>query len=1045
MAEKNQDLGITQKQDGDYTDIVIPDLDLLTTYGLQVAWVYADKQKGTSDFSDVFEFTTPGPTRPEVTNVVWVWEGTTLKGTWDNASNNAKTYQIYLTPVGGTSDLERSWTRSADQTQTKQMFTLTKDSNIGNFGKIFRTQFTGKIKTTYLDGTTSGVSFTTPAYADPVCTATISDSSWSVLSVPNGISVSWQDDITKAETYKYTNVYVSTSQSGPWVQYSGTSPVQIPLYNFNTHYVKINHFSSSECESTTSSIKEGKAYDPIAFDDIPPDPVQPPVTAAWNTDKALVVSYKMPAQNLPTYVKIFLTYNGTTKWFEKTVTTSTANASTSSIINRQEFIDAFGESPNSFTAGYITDMDVYRNENTTQVPISNITTAVKPNPLLGKTTTISVTGAANAYVVSSNLDSKATGIKVYQSSTENGTYTLVASSNSSPVIVYDESSAGSTVWVKAQWTSEDGNAEMSAATSVLILDVGALSIIENPIKIKTDGSIFAGTLDSNDEPVLTGARAVFNKRGFFLYDDNDANGLNPTTQIIGEDNGITATFITKKARIANWTISDNKIENTLNATAGSYAGLSPNGTYAFWAGGGVAGGYSVDSSQDAKFSVTPSGNVIARNIKVLGGEITVGSKFNVDTQGIITATDANLTGTIKAQSGILGSVDIGGSMIIGGVATNVDGQLRVTVSGATGGKVEIGKFTSPATGTGIVTVGAGIQVTNTSGGWYAQLDPTNGIVAKKGSIGGWKIDEFTLSAYANKVGMHAPAIPNDNSVAFWAGGLIDNPKFKVTYGGLLEAINAKIYGEVRSNTAKFGTFNDSNFTTLEKGWEVDGAQIKSTKLTASGAPVFLDGEWGAISGANVIASVLWLNPISAQVAAAETPEASADYGYDYISSAGHFRLGSGKIRYSSSAGLTINANLTASNLYLGDTAGSADYIIGKAGDGRSAGDFRLGAGAITNTNGVFKIATNQIYMPSSASIDDNDGTFGDSTIVVADVGYESRLVRGRALWYGGNNAPTNITSRYGFNVAFGANQGNGRFTSSNPGNFTKGDLWLQRV
>lgn len=1029
MADQQYpDLGITQKQDGEYWDIVIPQLDLQTTYGVQFAWVYKDEDLGVSDYSDVFEFTTPGPERPEVTNVVWVWEGTTLKGTWNNASSNAKTYQIYLTPVGANSELERSWTKSADQTQTKQIFTLTKDSNIGNFSKIFRTQFTGKIKTTYLDGTTSGVSFTTPAYADPVCTATIADSSWSVLSIPKGISVSWQDNITKAETYKYTNVYVSTSQSGPWVQYSGTSPVQVPLYNFNTHYVKINHFSSSECESTASSIKEGKAYDPITFDDIPPDPVQPPVTAVWNNEKALVVSYSMPAENLPTYVKIFLTYGGETKWFEKVVTTSTPSAATSSTINRQEFIDAFGESPTNFSAGYITDMDVYRNENVTQVPISNIATSVKPNPLQGKTTTISVTGAANAYVVSSNLDSKATGIKVYQSSTQNGTYVLVASSNSSPVIVYDESNAGNTVWVKAQWTSEDGDAEMSVATPISILDVGALSIIENPIKIKTDGSIFAGTLDDNDEPVLTGARAVFNKRGFFLYDDDDENGLNPTTQIIGEDNGVTATFITKKAKIANWVISDSKIENTLNATSGSYTGLSPNGTYAFWAGGGVAGGYSANANQDAKFSVTPFGNVIARNIKVLGGEITVGSKFNVDTQGVITATDANLTGTIKAQSGILGSVDIGGSMLIGGVQTDVDGQLRVTVTGTTGGKVEIGKFTTPATGTGITTVGSGIQVTNTSGGWYAQLDPTNGIVAKRGSIGGWKIDDFTLSAYANKVGMQAPANPTDSDVAFWAGGLIGNPKFKVTYGGLLEAINAKIYGDIRSNTAKFGTFDDANFTTLTKGWYIDGAQIKNKYPENSGIPpVFLDGEWGAISGPHIIGSVLWLSPITAQLAVEETPEASATYGYDYISSAGHFRLGSGKIRYSSSTGLIVSANLTATNLYITGTQGntnSVDYI-------KSDGTFSLGNGTMTYSNGLFVLGQNTTswndFKIRLAVYSNYDGTAGDTTIVRDKDGY---LTTGRAFYYGGGSLPNGATQRS---------------ISQYSVPFSPGDIWMSRV
>lgn len=983
MAEKNQDLGITQKQDGDYTELVIPDLDLLTTYGLQVAWVYADKEKGTSEFSDVFEFTTVGPSRPEVTSIVWVWEGTTLKGTWQNPSPNAKTYQIYLTPVGATSSLERSWTKSADHTVTDQVWTLTLEDNIGNFNRSFRKQFTGKLKTTYLDGTTSGLAFTTPAYEDPVCIATISDSSWSVLSVPNGISVSWQDDITKAATYAYTNVYVSESESGPFVQYSGYSPIQIPLYNFNTHYVKIAHFSYSECESVFSSIKEGKAYDPITFDDDPPDPVEPPVTAEWNTDKALVVSYNMPAQNLPTYVKIFLTYNGVTKWFEKTVTTSTPSASTSSIINRQEFIDAFGESPNSFSAGYVTDMDVYRNENTTQVPISNITSVVKPNPLLGIVTTISVTGAANAYVVSSNLNPKATGIKVYQSSTENGTYTLVASSNSSPVIVYDEANAGNTVFVKAQWTTEDGNAEMSAVSSVTILDVGALSIIENPVKIKTDGSIFAGTLDANDNPVLTGARAVFNKRGFFLYDSNDENGLNPTTQIIGEDNGVTATFITKKAKIANWIISENKFENVLTSTTNTYTGLSPNGTYAFWAGGGVAGGYSVDSTQDAKFSVTPSGSVIARNIKVLGGEITVGSKFNVNTQGVVTATDVNLSGTIKASSGILGEVDVGGVFVINGVNTTIPGQLRVTLPDPNGGKVEIGRFTTNASGTNIENVGAGIQVTNTNGGWYAQLDPVNGIIAKRGSIGGWKIEDFILRSHGGKVGMKAPAIPVDTDVAFFAGAPepydSTSPslaKFKVTYGGLLEAIDAKVYGTIKSNDAEFGTFVGNSFSgALSKGWYVDAAQIKSKNTTASGIETVLDGEWGAVKGANIIGSVFWLSTIENQRAAQTTDSSllDADYSNDYISSAGHFRLASGKIRYTPTLGLIVK-----------DT---------------------------------------KIYLDIQSNEDNN---FSDSTIVQDELG---QLTTGRAFQYGGGDYP----------IDPGAESGKAGIRGRA---FVKGDIWL---
>ena len=60
MSDQYKDLGITQKKDGDYTDVVISDLDLSTEYGIQVAWVYSDKTLGTSEYSDPYKFVTPG-------------------------------------------------------------------------------------------------------------------------------------------------------------------------------------------------------------------------------------------------------------------------------------------------------------------------------------------------------------------------------------------------------------------------------------------------------------------------------------------------------------------------------------------------------------------------------------------------------------------------------------------------------------------------------------------------------------------------------------------------------------------------------------------------------------------------------------------------------------------------------------------------------------------------------------------------------------------------------------------------------------------------
>ena len=60
MAGKYEDLGITQSKDGDYFDVVIPNLDLSTEYELQVAWVYSDKTLGISEYSDPYTFVTTG-------------------------------------------------------------------------------------------------------------------------------------------------------------------------------------------------------------------------------------------------------------------------------------------------------------------------------------------------------------------------------------------------------------------------------------------------------------------------------------------------------------------------------------------------------------------------------------------------------------------------------------------------------------------------------------------------------------------------------------------------------------------------------------------------------------------------------------------------------------------------------------------------------------------------------------------------------------------------------------------------------------------------
>lgn len=1033
MSEQYPDLGITQKQDGDYWDVVIPDLDCNTDYALQAAWVYSDKTLGTSEFSDRFNFRTPGPRRTCPINVVAAWDNNTadLKVSWekpfleDNTTRDdrIKLFQLTLTAAGE----EPIFIPFATKAGVNQYsYTLSQANNMANFGGVFQTTIIGKITSIYGDGSSDDCPFTVPAYVDPICVA--STLAPTVVSADSSIIVSWQDPATKIGTYRETRVYVSeTASPYNWVQrYTGFGPASIPLYTLNTVYVKVNHLSDSGCQSIDSPVVEGKAYDQIVFDDVPPDPVINP-SAAWNV-RDLDVSFTMPALNLPSYVIVHLTSGSKTRSFEYPVAAA-ASATTLVKITRSKLIDAFGSSPSSFSSGYVTDLDIYRNENTTQVTISGLATAVKPNPISGIITTISVTALSNGYSVSSNLNSSATGIKIYQSSTENGTYSLVASSNSSPVIVYDETNAGNIVWVKGQWTCEEGLAEMSAASSVTIIDVASLSLIENPIKIKTNGSIFAGTLDANDNPVLSGARMLINKRGLFLYDSNDLNGINPTTQIIGEDNGVTATFITQKAKIANWVISSNKIENTFNATAGTYTGLSPSGTYAFWAGGGAPGGYSSDANEDAKFSVTNAGYVKAKDLHITGGTIKVGDNFEVDTDGLVTAVDAELSGVVKASSGILGSMDIGGTIKVNGINTVFPGQLRVTVPGSTGGKVEIGQLTTVLGN----TVGSGIQVTNTTNGIYAQLDPINGIIAKKGSIGGWTISADTINNGEN-IGFYNTTTSSD--IAIWAGGSrtgTPGPNFSITYGGSLVAKEATLSGSIEARSGYFGLY-DATSKKITSGWKINGKFLESFTDQSTTVKVKLDGLQGTIAGGNIVGSNHYFMDPSVWYTTYAGEGSGNPGGVDYISSSGNFRLANGNLTYDGNE-FKVKTDLVASNMFLGTGSSfSNDYLLGKSttigGVTKNTGSFSLGNGRITfdAATSTFNVDATRIDFNIRSN---NDGTAGDQTVVQdVDTG---ELTLGRAFFYGGNQHPGSTTDRIQF---ADGDQGSGAFV--------KGDIWLSR-
>jgi hypothetical protein len=133
-----------------------------------------------------------------------------------------------------------SWSKAIDKSQTSQTFILSKEDIKINFGGVFRTNLTGVLKTTYIDNTTTGASFVIPPYVDSLCSASISDSDWTLTPIANGFTVAWKANSTLFPTYKYTEVYVSDSSSGTYTkEYSGLGPATIKVTTLATNYIKI--------------------------------------------------------------------------------------------------------------------------------------------------------------------------------------------------------------------------------------------------------------------------------------------------------------------------------------------------------------------------------------------------------------------------------------------------------------------------------------------------------------------------------------------------------------------------------------------------------------------------------------------------------------------------------------------------------------------------------------------------------------------------------------------------------------------------------------
>ena len=538
----------------------------------------------------------------------------------------------------------------------------------------FRWVYPDKKVSPWSDGLTLTTASYTTALTKPVVTVTPASL---------GYTVSYTKQTDKNFEHAIIEESVSDSNTAPasgWteVSVSSTNPTTITVGDILKRWVRVKLIDKILGNTAYSDPVAVTPVDPVAAAlDITPPTVASSVSGVWSGNN-IIITATVSADAKKFIIRLT---NGSTEGFFTKFPTASGTSQTI-LLTEQELYDTLGSYFTSFNGLFIST-DSLDNRDTGVA----FTVSEKANELASVTPTFTLVPISNGYSVTYTLPTGAAYAKVYASSTSGFTpndFTNLVYSGSSPGIIID--SAYTLKYVKIKYFKTDGATSLvSAEQSVTPADPGMLSLIDNEVKISTDGSILAG------DSATSGGRGIFNKTGIYFYD----TAGNATSQLMANASGGSPTFITTSAKIADWLVYSSKIENTLHAGTTQYTGLSPSGTYAFWAGSTVSGG-----NAQANFSVTPAGAVIAKNITISGGSLSVGASSIAASTGKLTSTDAEITGRITANSGsITGNLGIGaaGTIFIGASADSGDrilinsGGIAAYANGVAAPRFELAK------------------------------------------------------------------------------------------------------------------------------------------------------------------------------------------------------------------------------------------------------------------------------------------------------------------------------------------------------------------
>ena len=779
-----------------------------------------------SDFS-IAQFETPKLTPSTLpTSASGSWVGTNFKVSFTHnaAEEFFSLYKIKLI-AGGVSKI---FDVPATPGTTSQSFTLSLSQNRAVFG-VPQTAISGSISVVNIYGNESAeVPFSTATYVNTLPAAIIV-----ATPISNGYSVSYtiptDSTFNTIEIEEVESASATAPSTGYGKVFSGSSsPAIIPAGDATKRWVRARFTDNVGSYGPYGTAVAVTPIDLIAAAlDITPPTAATINSAVWSGNNITISA--TVASDVKKFI-IRLTNGSTVGFFTKFP--AVAGTSQTVLLTEQELYNTLGSYFTSFS-GLFVSADALDNRDAGVA----FTVAEKANELSAVTPTFTLTSISNGYSVSYSLPAGAAYAKIYASTTSGFTpsdATNLVYSGASPGIVID--SVYTLKYVKIKYFKTDGSASLiSSEQSVTPADPGMLSLIDNEVKISTNGSILAG------DSATSGGRAILNKTGLYIYN----TGSSPTTQIIANATDGSPTFLTTNAKIADWKIYSNKIENQLIAGITKFAGLSASGTYAFWAGSTTAGG-----DAQAEFSVTQAGAVQAKNITISGGSLTVGATSIAASTGILTATSVDLSGKITASTGKIGNLNIDSGALYTGTTPLVS---SVTLNSA------------------------GIAGYNAQGSKLFGLDTSGYLFSDSASIGGWNVVPSTISKTSNNgtltlnsataqitatsatytAGIATPDSNNPADIVFWAGGSRStSAPFYVRADGGVVMTTATITGYAGPDDLALLAKKDMTNVTSINGGKITTGIIKSSNfatntdallLPYSAAGTSIDLDTGAIT------------------------------------------------------------------------------------------------------------------------------------------------------------------------------------------------------